>query len=345
MSLSSFHPGFHGIRHSFNNKPRSSTNNKPTSMMFKKRQRNSTGSNSSSANKGGAIIEDLSKQIIPVTGTNRFAIVVHNLLAPEECANLIRRAEDEGFDDALVQGPGGREILRRDIRACQRCIIDDAALAEAVYIRILNAVKGTEMEKKVVRAPWIRSTNEEQQRSTSSSSSSMRRSSASTSTIRHSSNGEIIDDEGGGEISAVGLNERMRFLKYEPGHFFGPHQDIRYVRGPDAGDRAGETSHITVQLYLNDKFKGGTTRFLCGKRYYDVKPKVGSALIFDHDLLHEGSKVQGGVKYSVRTDIMFAPSSVVGSNKGGDGGGPPAASPRDDKDFANFRDEYFQEPR
>ncbi len=109
-------------------------------------------------------------------------------------------------------------------------------------------------------------------------------------------------------VTAVGLNERMRFLRYGPGHFFAPHQDLRYVRGPECGPKAGEMSYVTVQLYLNDKFKGGVTRFLSGKdgkRHFNVTPKRGSVLIFDHDLVHEGSMVTDGIKYSVRTDIMF----------------------------------------
>ena len=143
------------------------------------------------------------------------------------------------------------------------------------------------MEKKLLHAPWV---------------------------INNSKRRAAQDEEQA--ITALGLNERMRFLKYTPGNFFGPHRDLRYTRGPDAGERAGETSHVTVQLYLNDKFKGGTTRFLCGKRHYDVKPRLGSALIFDHDLLHEGSKVVGGTKYSVRTDVMYTPLRT--KTQGGD---------------------------
>lgn len=231
-------------------------------------------------------VEDVSTQLIPITGSKPFALLLHNILSPDECANLIRRAEDKGFDDALVQGPDGRQILRRDIRSCHRCIIDDAQLADTFYERIANVLRGTEHEKKFRHAPWL-----------------------SKSTSSYSANNiNIADDGDEPPITAVGLNERMRFLKYEPGHFFAPHQDLRYVRGPDCGERAGETSHITVQLYLNEKFKGGSTRFLSGTnrvRHYDVKPRTGSVLVFDHDLLHEGSKVSGGVKYSVRTDIMF----------------------------------------
>mmetsp|Transcript_13564 Transcript_13564/g.28752 ORF Transcript_13564/g.28752 Transcript_13564/m.28752 type:complete len:261 (-) Transcript_13564:219-1001(-) len=218
------------------------------------------------------VVDDLSKQLLPVVGSSRFIVVIHNILSPEECAALVRRAEDEGFDHALVTGAGGKQILRKDIRRCGRCILDDAALADSVYQRILNALRGTELEKKLMTAPWL----------------------------------SIGKDEAE-SVTAVGLNERMRFLRYQPGNFFSPHQDIRYTRGPEAGEKQGETSHVTCQLYLNDKFKGGATRFISGTRYYDVAPKAGSVLLFDHDLLHEGAKVTSGKKYSVRSDVMYTP--------------------------------------
>mmetsp|Transcript_31008 Transcript_31008/g.52997 ORF Transcript_31008/g.52997 Transcript_31008/m.52997 type:complete len:280 (+) Transcript_31008:117-956(+) len=249
-------------------------------MLFKKRRASSIAK--------PVVIEDISTHLIPITGCKPFAVVLHNLLTPDECANLIRRVEDEGFDDALVQGPDGKQILRQDIRSCGRCIIDDVGLADALYIRIFNALRGTELEKKIMHAPWV---------AAKAKKSTGRKISDDCSSV------ESVESS----ITAVGLNERMRFLKYDPGHFFAPHNDLRYVRGPDCGEKAGETSHITVQLYLNEKFKGGSTRFLGGKRYYDVKPKIGSVLLFDHDLLHQGSRVLGGIKYSVRTDIMFTP--------------------------------------
>ncbi|KAL3799543.1 hypothetical protein HJC23_008670 [Cyclotella cryptica] len=221
-------------------------------------------------------VQDLSSDLIPVTGKTSFAIVIHNLLSPDECSSLIRRAEDEGFDHALIHGPDGKEVLNQTVRNCGRCIIDDEQLSNTIYQRIRDAVRGTVWEKKM-----------------------------QTFTLRKHHDGDSLT------ASAVGLNERMRFLKYEPGQFFAPHHDIRYVRGPEFGPRAGETSYVTVHIYLNDKVKGGSTRFLCGTRYYDVNPKVGSVLIFDHDLLHEGSKVTSGVKYSVRTDIMYRNPAFV----------------------------------
>ena len=46
-----------------------------------------------------------------------------------------------------------------------------------------------------------------------------------------------------------GLNERLRFLRYEPGEKFEPHLDGSFVRTD--GDKAGDRSFVTVLLYLN----------------------------------------------------------------------------------------------
>ena len=101
----------------------------------------------------------------------------------------------------------------------------------------------------------------------------------------------------------LGLNERLRFLRYEKGQYFAPHYDGTYMRDN------GERSYITFQAYLNDGFEGGCTTFLNNNAktpVYEVVPKKGSVLIFQHDMLHEGSELLSGRKYSVRTDVMYA---------------------------------------
>lgn len=40
---------------------------------------------------------------------------------------------------------------------------------------------------------------------------------------------------------------------------------------------------------------------------YAVVPETGSCLVFDHYLLHEGSDVQKGIKYAVRSDVFYTP--------------------------------------
>ncbi len=36
-----------------------------------------------------------------------------------------------------------------------------------------------------------------------------------------------------------------------------------------------------------------------------VKPKAGSVLVFQHDILHEGSEVKEGRKYTIRMDVLY----------------------------------------
>jgi Rps23 Pro-64 3,4-dihydroxylase Tpa1-like proline 4-hydroxylase len=103
------------------------------------------------------------------------------------------------------------------------------------------------------------------------------------------------------------LNERLSFLKYSPGEYFRAHQDGYYIRPDDS-----EISYITVQIYLNDlkEEDGGETTFIEDKyngiyKNYSVIPKVGRVLLFEHDIEHEGSILKHGLKYCIRTDVMY----------------------------------------
>ncbi|KAL4230857.1 hypothetical protein ACF0H5_011231 [Mactra antiquata] len=100
----------------------------------------------------------------------------------------------------------------------------------------------------------------------------------------------------------MGLNERLRFLKYDPGEYFAPHMDGVYRRDNN------ERSAITIQLYLNEGFKGGSTTFMNfnEEEKNEVVPKTGMVLVFQHDIFHEGSTLLKGRKYSMRTDVMYS---------------------------------------
>lgn len=100
--------------------------------------------------------------------------------------------------------------------------------------------------------------------------------------------------EGGWE--AIGLNERLRFYRYDPGQRFNLHRDGHFARSAD------ERSFLTLLLYLNGDFVGGQTRFLNA----EVQPSRGDALVFEHHLLHEGAPVVAGRKYVLRSDVMYA---------------------------------------
>ena len=98
-----------------------------------------------------------------------------------------------------------------------------------------------------------------------------------------------------GNSKAVGLNELFRFYKYQVGQEFKRHIDQSFIRSDI------EASYFTFMIYLNDNYEGGETTFTS----LTIEPKQGTALIFFHDLEHEGSSVKKGIKYVLRTDIMF----------------------------------------
>ncbi|KXS18900.1 hypothetical protein M427DRAFT_29357 [Gonapodya prolifera JEL478] len=189
-------------------------------------------------------------------GDPRIALVVDNLVTPQECMALIQNTERLGYSAALLNVGGGLQLLATDVRKSSRRVVDSQPLASALFQRVASYV------------PAIPGRN------------------------------------------IVGLNERLRFLRYDKGDTFRPHKDGNYVR-PDGS----EHSHLTLQLYLNDDFTGGATtmwfddrvkKATPGERQDGVVPVTGRIAIFDHAILHEGAIVDQGIKYSMRTDIMYS---------------------------------------
>ncbi len=100
-----------------------------------------------------------------------------------------------------------------------------------------------------------------------------------------------------GRWRAVGLNERLRVYRYEPGQYFRWHMDGAFRRSPR------EASLLTCMVYLNDEgLEGGATEFSDFER---VLPETGKVLLFDHPLMHQGAPVVRGLKYVLRTDVMY----------------------------------------
>jgi len=113
---------------------------------------------------------------------------------------------------------------------------------------------------------------------------------------------------GGREL--CGFNERFRYYRYAKGQEFKWHFDGEYHRF----NAAGEASKLTFMIYLNGGFTGGETKFNLLKTLQPVDgavlsvvPAPGKALVFRHDILHTGAMVLDGIKYVMRTDVMFRP--------------------------------------
>ena len=106
-------------------------------------------------------------------------------------------------------------------------------------------------------------------------------------------------------LRLVGLNERLRLNRYRAGQRFEPHMDHWYRPSENR-----VTLH-TVLVYFNDDFEGGETRFQ-EQIERTIIPKRGMAAIFQHKIRHEGCPVRRGIKYAMRSDVIYeAPEPVT----------------------------------
>jgi prolyl 4-hydroxylase len=227
-------------------------------------------------------------------GSDKFCVVLHNILSMEECQHLITLAERNGFHG------GAKPATYTGVKPGDRSSCEDFHITEQVWQRIVKAAeRDKNMQSELVHIPWI---NERCRLSHSSKS-----------------------------FRAVGMNEQMRFHRYDSGQSGAPQVDSSFVRSTEAGiDRYGEQSFISFQLYLNDGFKGGATRFISeygahndmsahdwdGSRSgnssprkslgHKIVPHAGSVVLFQHDCCHEEMRVEAGRKYIMRSDIMYS---------------------------------------
>lgn len=112
----------------------------------------------------------------------------------------------------------------------------------------------------------------------------------------------------------IGINESFRFIDYQDSGALIPHYDGSYIRNNK------EKSLLSLVIYLKSG-ETGKTQFVKENRdnhnYQDwdrmandfeiietVKSEECSALMFEHEILHQSEKVTGN-KIIIRTDVMF----------------------------------------
>ncbi|KAL3422389.1 oxidoreductase domain containing protein [Phlyctema vagabunda] len=238
-----------------------------------------------------------------------YAVVIDNLLTQEECNQLMHLAEqsagahregaaveDNGWKPAMVNAGPGVEFMMSDYRNSDRIVWDQDEIARRLWARCSQAEEVRE------ELTVLQSSEDENHYAT------------------------VLGPRRGRNwiLRKQGLNERLRFLRYGAGQFFREHCDGHYAT-PDGV----QTSFYTFHLYLNDSIQvlqtagsekksvqsfdrtvcaGGATTFHSPlvDRSVDVDPKAGRVLIFQQErLLHSGADVTGGIKYTIRSDLMY----------------------------------------
>ncbi len=105
-----------------------------------------------------------------------------------------------------------------------------------------------------------------------------------------------------GKWIATSVNPCFRFSKYSGHGKFSRHKDGGYDISTE------HRSIFSLIVYLSQDFDGGQTKFYSfdpESQCVTVQPRIGRAIIFNHDIEHEGLEVHGGTKLIFRTDVMF----------------------------------------
>lgn len=122
----------------------------------------------------------------------------------------------------------------------------------------------------------------------------------------------------------IGVSPLLRFIKYTDGGWLVVHYDAPYVESEDVRT----LQSVVIYIHQSDTIKGGATRYMhdpqagtpIAERNLNDQaraatedevrlrfaPEDGTAVIFDHRLLHDAELVEGdGEKIIIRTDIMY----------------------------------------
>eukprot|EP00729_Bicosta_minor_P008982 gene8982-23215_t len=113
----------------------------------------------------------------------------------------------------------------------------------------------------------------------------------------------------------TGLNDHWRISKYHPGDQFQGHCDASFAKSDT------EESKFTVNIYMNDGFDGGATRFYHGRGggcAFTVTPETGMGCIFaqptaDRNYYHDGERQ---TDYSYTTAVESELGAAFGAALG-----------------------------
>jgi hypothetical protein len=214
---------------------------------------------------------------------------VNSILTIKECERLIMDAENCGFKPSSLSGGGHGQNPRTGARTSQFYVKDNKELANILWQRVKEFIPDN--LHNITPVPYMNSVTQ------------------------------------GDEFTPIGVNEHMRFYKYDPGQFILKHDDYRMSRfryDVDTGEYYEQMTFLSLIIYLNEGFQDGKTLFwteyaTVGTKGHcrfirdvdtiepnlSIVPETGKAVIQDHMVQHEGEAPKKSTKYILRTDILY----------------------------------------
>lgn len=253
--------------------------------------------------------------------TPHFALLIRNLLTPTECDQLLTLAQSttnppSTWAPAQVNVGHGKQRMILEARNCGRIIWDDITIAERLMARVRphlpdrivtlkdNAcVTGNGAVRKGV--VWRMTRMNERLRFLKYTSGMY---------FREHCDGSYVTPDGK-EVSFLtvhiylnGDGEAKTECTDEANG--ASNHSSHTEQGKDAAAHGAADDAAASAAYGEDQpLRGGATRFFSlhdPPKFYDVTPEKGACLVFQHrGLLHSGEEVESGLKYTVRSDIMY----------------------------------------
>ncbi|KAF9046348.1 hypothetical protein BJ165DRAFT_1470754 [Panaeolus papilionaceus] len=240
---------------------------------------------------------DFSETSLSSVYSGFYATVLDDIFSEEECSALIALATQSGpWIPAGLSAEGPSQTVHSNFRNSDRVLVFDEPTANMIYAKLRPFVE-PQIGKIAIGDHWDGITGKRGRRQ-------------------------------GPTWKLAGVNPRLSFLRYGPGHYFKQHCDGLndlttlsgtkqksfvtlhiYLNGSEDSDsQTKDTSHPDDEYHPRQHVVGGATRFWTPdkKHYLDVLPRMGRVLIFQQRMLiHSGEEVVQGMKYTMRSDFMF----------------------------------------
>lgn len=215
---------------------------------------------------------------------------IKGALKTDECNLLVEKANAKGWKKSPPTGGGHGKNSKEIPRTSSLCVLYDTELAKRLW--------------DIIR-PYLP---------------------PDLTYLNHKDNPYLHREHQGAEWSPVFVYDKMRLYQYFPGDAFPEHHDYKIRRRIVTEDSEFiEQSFTSLLIYLNDGFEDGQTGYWpdeiglhcrfkkdvddqsSNRKMHQVliTPETGKLVLQYQDMMHEGISPKKGVKYILRTDVIY----------------------------------------
>ncbi|KAL4895429.1 hypothetical protein BDV59DRAFT_200075 [Aspergillus ambiguus] len=290
---------------------------------------------------------DFTKTTPPIPAyKDHFAAVIEHFLTESECNQLLQLAEQSAspahpqsnpWERALLNVGNGQQVMAQDTRNCGRIIWDSPDLADRLLTRLMPFLRECDIvninNRPLVTGRGPVSRGEAFVLSRLNERFRFLRYEGGEYFRPHADGCYVTPDEAERSLYTVHLYlngdgaQDLQMLKEmrrrQEQAERSRHWIWRTGSATDSDESADEQGATDEGLSAGEKLLGGATSFSDAEGFLDddyddnavrVFPRTGSVLIFQQrDLYHAGDDVFRGVKFTVRTDILYRSCPSVGS--------------------------------